>query len=404
MKRIEQQEICFERLSRVKVGALFMEAGTGKTRVAVELVRSVPDIDLVVWFGPYRTINPGRALPSIVDEVKTWGGFRCKSKFIGVETISSSDKKYSEIEELLRSAKRPFIVVDESLKIKNVGAKRTRRILSLSKLAEYKLILNGTPITRNLLDLWAQMQFLSPKILDMTLQEYKDTFCRYLTITKETGNKKLRREIITGYENVNYLFSKVRNFVYSCDLHLNIKQNYSTIEYRVSEESRKKYNEVKAKYLNLEELMKWNNNIFLAMTSELQMSYMTDSEKINAVKRIFKDIPQEKTIIFCRFIESADVCRKKFPKATVLSYQKEAFGLNMQDYNYTIYFDKCWDLSLRVQSGRRTFRTGQLNDCYYYDLTANLGLDRLIDENIERKIGMSEYFKKVNIEEISKAL
>ena len=63
--------------------------------------------------------------------------------------------------------------------------------------------------------------------------------------------------------------------------------------------------------------------------------------------------------------------------ARVLSYQKESLGLNLQQYNNTIYFDKIWDYALRVQAGRRTYRTGQEYDCHYWDLTGDV---RAIEE------------------------
>lgn len=62
-----------------KVGALFMQMGTGKTRVAVELINQVNDLDMVVWIAPLRTINPINSnLPSIKDEVNKWGGINAK--------------------------------------------------------------------------------------------------------------------------------------------------------------------------------------------------------------------------------------------------------------------------------------------------------------------------------------
>ena len=78
--------------------------------------------------------------------------------------------------------------------------------------------------------------------------------------------------------------------------------------------------------------------------------------------------------------------------------------LNLQDYNVTIYFDKVWDYALMLQSSRRTYRTGQTEDCVYYNLTGNVGLESLIDDNIDKKISMSEYFKKINKEELKKEL
>ena len=95
---------------------------------------------------------------------------------------------------------------------------------------------------------------------------------------------------------------------------------------------------------------------------------------------------------------------KRYPKSMVLSYQKESMGLNLQNLNYTIYFDKIWDLALRIQSGRRTFRTGQEYDCKYYDLTGDVGLEYLIDDNIRKKVSMTEYFKGKTKEQLKEVL
>lgn len=140
------------------------------------------------------------------------------------------------------------------------------------------------------------------------------------------------------------------------------------------------------------------------MTQKMQHVYCCDEEKFDIVDKLFEEIPEEKTIIFCKYIDSRKACEERYKKAKVLSYQKESLGLNLQEYNHTIYFDKIWDLALRVQSGRRTFRTGQEYDCYYYDLTGNVGLENMIDKNIQKKVSITEYFKKVNIEELKKEL
>jgi hypothetical protein len=87
-----------------------------------------------------------------------------------------------------------------------------------------------------------------------------------------------------------------------------------------------------------------------------------------------------------------------------LSYQKNALGLNMQHLRNTVYFDKIWDYALRFQAGRRTWRAGQEFDCRYWDLTGNVGLESLIDRNIEKKIGMTEYFKGKTKEDLRQKL
>jgi SNF2 family DNA or RNA helicase len=61
----------------------------------------------------------------------------------------------------ISTAWRCFLIVDESIKMKNFEAK-TQRMLTLGAMVEYKLILNGTPITKNVMDIWSQIHFLSP--------------------------------------------------------------------------------------------------------------------------------------------------------------------------------------------------------------------------------------------------
>lgn len=392
-----QQQAAIEHLKEWRVGALFMEPGTGKTRAAMMLVNSSPCTDLF-WIGPLRT------LPSIQAEMTKWGGVGMPCSCWGVESISQSDRIYANLHDAVRQSPCPFIVVDESLKIKNADAKRTRRMLELGKMAEWKLVLNGTPVSRNLMDMWPQMEFLSPKILNMSLTQFKNTFCKYTTVTKRIGKKNYTREFITGMENVDYLHSLIRHYIYECDLHLNITQKWHAVHYGISDENREKYKAIKEKYLS-DEMLEWrSNNIFLAMTTEMQMAYCTDDNKMQAIDHILKDRDARKTIIFCRFVACQEACREHFPNCTVLSLQKESLGLNLQQYTTTIYFDKVWDYALHLQSTRRTFRTGQEQDCHYYELTGDVGLERMIDKNIKKKIDMSEYLKKVSLEELKKEL
>ena len=393
----QQQQAAIEHLNEWRVGALFMEPGTGKTRAALTLANSTPATWLL-WVGPLRTLD------SIKAEAQKWGGFTMPTAYYGVESIGQSDRIYMEVLGKVEAAEVPMIIVDESLKIKNAEAKRTRRLLELSRRAEWKLVLNGTPVSRNLLDMWPQMEFLSPKILGMSLTEYKNTFTKWTRVTKRIGMRSYTKEYVTGMENVDYLHSLIRHYVYECDLRLNITQKWHNVGYCITDESRQRYNDIKEDYLS-DETLEWkNNNIFLAMTTEMQVAYTIDEGKMEAVSRLLQDLPQDETIIFCRFIVAQEECRRRWPRVTVLSMQKESLGLNLQQYRHTIFFDRVWDYALLLQASRRTYRIGQEQDCHYYELTGDVGLERLIDKNISKKVSMSEYLKRVTKEELRKAL
>lgn len=388
-----------------KVFALFMKMGTGKTRVAVDLVNAVPDLDLVVWVGPLRSITPlDNTLPSIKDEIEKWGGFRAPEiVFIGVETIQSSDRQYLQLFNKIRHSLNTFLICDESIKIKNHTAKRTERLLEMSKWCEYKLILNGEPITKDLLDLWPQFQFLDPRILNMNLAEFQNTFCKYTTITKRFGGyKEYSKSFITGYENIDYLYSLIGEYVFECDLELNIQQVWEDESYSLNENEKETYEYFKKTYLDDEKLQMMNNNIFLEMTQKMQHGYCCSEEKFEKVSSWIVD--ESKTIIFTKYIASAEECKRRFPKATVLNYKTGSMSLNLQELPYTVYFDQTFDWGDVIQSQHRNYRTGAEQDVKYLRLIGNVGLEKLILENNKKKLGISEYLKKISRKELIEIL
>lgn len=375
--------------------ALFMRMGTGKTRVAVELVNKTPDIDLLVYIAPLRLIDPKtKSIKSIKEEVDKWGGFKAKEViYIGVETIGMSDRAYLQLYKKISITWKPFIIIDESIKIKNLESKRTQRCLELSKMTKYKLILNGQPLTRDLLDLYAQMQFLDPRILRMSLGEFKNTFCRYTTVTKTiSSSRSYTKEFITGYENIDYLYSLIGQYIYECDLNLQVKQIFETRTYTIDEDAKKVYKELKEKYLDNEMLIFKNNNIFLEMSMKMQHEYCITPEKFKVVDDWLKEYQEENTIIYCKYIASREKCQLHYPKATVLNYKSDSHGHNLQDKPYMVFFDGTFDWGDVVQASARNYRNGQYNDCRYLNLIGDVNLEELMVKNNTKKELMSNKF------------
>lgn len=110
---MNNQQLAFEKLSKLKVGALFMEMGTGKTKVALDLIASKKDkVDYILWICPYSIKQ------EIEQERLKWHP-ELDIDIVGCETISMSDYKAAAIHRNVRTHKT-FIIVDESLKIKNM--------------------------------------------------------------------------------------------------------------------------------------------------------------------------------------------------------------------------------------------------------------------------------------------
>jgi hypothetical protein len=381
-----------------KVGALFMEPGTGKTRTAMELIKSVPDVDYILWLCPYQCIHGEQAEETTPFEVQKWGGFEAECEFAGIESLSNSNRLFLELYTKLERAKRPFVICDESLKIKNWSSVRTRRIVELGKLAEYKLILNGTPLSRNLLDLWPQFEFLSPKILNMGIAEYKNTFCEYTILRKRIGNRVFTQEWISKYHNVDYLYSLIRHYVYECDLELALKTQYIDIPYTLDLIEKEQYQYIKSNFLDNEKLRFLNPNIFIELTQKMQHLYCCSEQKLQIVERLIKEYGIDNIVVYRKFIDSEIELSKRFPGLRVLGYQKHAHGLNCQKYNVLIEFDKTFNYAELEQAHGRILRQGQNKDCFFISLTGNVGLEYMINENIEKKQNLLEYFNQKGAE------
>lgn len=386
----EQQREAFEKLSRLKVGAAFMEMGTGKTRLALDLINSKQHkADYVLW------ICPCSLKGEIAAERDKWYP-DMQLDIVGCESIGSSDRIY--LETLEKAAKsNTFIVVDESLKIKNRWAKRTKRILKIGEYAKYRFILNGTPVSKNILDIWTQMQFLSPKILNMNFYEFKDTYCEYYT--KGKMKDKVRRQV-----NIPHLISLIEPYIFECKLNIDTTQKYYYPSYQL--DSYEDYENYKNKIFD-EYYDEFEDDLnFNAFAMKLQRFYCKNSNREQVIQEIIKYDIQDKVIIFVRYLESIPESAKKITgsektierqqiisdfksgKFDVLyiTYGCGAYGLNLQFCQNIIFAEQVWDYALQVQAEARIYRIGQAEKVNYYILTCGgVGLENLMSDCIRKK-------------------
>lgn len=85
-----------------------------------------------------------------------------------------------------------MILLDESHRIKSPSAKKSTAIHSIGRVADYRVILTGTPVTKSkrLFDVYSQWKFLNPgRFVDeygepMTFAEFKAEYGRWLAMDK----------------------------------------------------------------------------------------------------------------------------------------------------------------------------------------------------------------------------
>ena len=396
---IKNQLQAFNKFSKLKVGALFMQMGTGKTKVAIELV-DYNKCDLLIYIAPYSTLK------NIEDEFIKWN-LKTKYILIGYETISSSDVKYLNLLKQLEN-KRCFIIADESIFIKNENTKRYRRLCELRTKCEYALILNGTPLTKNEYDLYNQMQFLSPLIMKMSKQEFQNTFFKKITY-KRKGEKEN-----TFYKfsevNAELLYKMIEPYIFKCDLDFNKDEvnDYKYIQY-IDEDDY--YIEKENK---LEEYMKnGNSQTIINMLTSLTVIASNYAKKNDAVIEYIKN---KQVIVFCNYLDEIeyisdriecylitgetkrrDIIIDNFKNNNIpllMTYGVGSYSLNLQFCNEIVYSSINFDYAKLEQSKYRIKRIGQDKDIKYTYFLTDLGINKLILENINKKCTLDNLIKE----------
>ena len=124
---------------------------------------------------------------------------------VGVESFASGSA--DKFVERFMLAKGPiYCPVDESSKIKNHAAERSKRVAAKRKITKYRQIMTGTPIAKGPMDLFMPFEFLDPDIIG--LGDFYSFRNRYAVMGGYED-----REII-GYNNMDELMELLAPFVY----------------------------------------------------------------------------------------------------------------------------------------------------------------------------------------------
>lgn len=397
MMLTETQQWAFDKFKRLKVGALFMKQGTGKTRVALELINTA-DSDLVLFFTPCSTKD------NLQQELIKWQ-FNRQYIITGYETLSSSDKTYIELLNAIEG-KKVFIVADESIFIKNDDTKRYKRLMSIAQESEYRLILNGTPLTKNEWDIYNQMNFLSYKIINMSKQEFLNVFFKKISYKK--AGQRPREFYKLSDVNIEFLHHLIAPYIYECDFNFDKDETTQYIRIITSNDNREEYNIKKQILLN--SLGKGES--IIQQFQNLALSCFNDEKRHKEIANHIKN--QGQIIVFCTFIEEAENIANKLNcylitgatplkervaildkfkndnKALVMTLGTGAYGLNLQFCNKVAFASITFDYSKTEQAISRIKRIGQENDIEYIYFTSDLGIFNMILENNERKRDLKE--------------
>lgn len=248
------------RPSNCDVFALLMEMGTGKSKVILDEfgeradAGDLTDLLVIAPAGSYRNwfqdqgernlfpsemrkqldpalfertvragwISGGKAadkeqLSALLEERQ-----RPRALFVNVEAVGTVEKAYQACEQFLTSG-RAMMVVDESTRIKNYKAERSKAVQALGQLACARRIMTGLVTPNSPLDLWSQFNFLDWRILGH--RSYFTFKSRYAItekirvgaeIDEVTGEKVGGRDvdIVVAYRNIEELNGKIAPYSY----------------------------------------------------------------------------------------------------------------------------------------------------------------------------------------------
>ena len=233
-KPYEHQLEALKRSWNKKEFAYFMDMGTGKSKVLIDNMCVLYDRGeitgalIVAPKGVYRNWEQGELPTHIPEHVMydtvLWNPSQTKTqlekqnklyvvddnlKIFVMNVEAFSTKKGCEAAERFLNAHPSLMVIDESTTIKNKDAKRTKSIVKIGKVAQYRRILTGSPVTKSPMDLFSQCSFLAPTALG-----YNSYFAfqnRYAVVRQQKMGHRSFQEIV-GYRRLDELNERLTGF------------------------------------------------------------------------------------------------------------------------------------------------------------------------------------------------
>ena len=439
--------------------AYFMEMGTGKSKVLVDNIAMLYDKGKIngaliiapkgVYRNWYSQEIPNHLASHIDHKTVLWTATTSKAKdkeyqqlfkvdydlhilIMNVEAFST--KKGLEFASKFLNCHKAIMAVDESTTIKTPTAKRTKAICAIGKLAKYRRILTGSPVTKSPLDLYTQCEFLNENLLGFGSYY---TFRNRYAIMKQANFGGRRVQLVGGYQRLDELSKILKPFSDRV-----LKENcldlpektYIERQVELTDEQKKTYETMKSAALAslkgkmataphiLTQLMRLhqitcghlkndddsiteikNNRItsLLELLEEVEGKVIIWANYVYDIKQIVAAISKkygEDSIVQYYGAIAADVRQnniEKFqdPKSPARFFvgnpQTGGYGITLTAANNVVYYSNGYDLEKRLQSEDRAHRIGQKKAVTYVDLIAPKTIDEKIRKALRKKINIA---------------
>ncbi|KAK9748335.1 hypothetical protein RND81_02G050600 [Saponaria officinalis] len=194
-------------------GILADEMGLGKTIMTIALLAHLA-CEKGIW-GPHLIVVPTSVMLNWETEFLKWcPAFKILTYFGGAK-----ERKYKrqgwmkpnsfhvcittyrlviQDSKCFKRKKWKYLILDEAHLIKNWKSQRWQTLLNFN--SKRRILLTGTPLQNDLMELWSLMHFLMPHIFQ-SHQEFKDWFCNPISGMVE-GQEKVNKEVVDRLHNV----------------------------------------------------------------------------------------------------------------------------------------------------------------------------------------------------------
>lgn len=431
-----------------KTFALFMEQGTGKTKVAIDRVgelyaageidaaliitkkgvhaqwvnEQLPTHGNVPYIAAHWTGKKVDALTAMSPELKVLS--------INVDALIAKAGREAATEFVKAHNRRLAIIVDESQIIKNPSAKRTKACCDLAPYASHRMILTGTPIAKDLCDEWSQFKFLDESIIGIRyLTSFRNQFC-------VMGGFENRQVI--GTRNLTEFKKRVDPYSFRVtkegELDLPPKV-YCTVPFEMSDEQKRHFKSMKDTFMT--QLANGDVvSVKIAATCLLRLQQITcgvlasseegvepvilPNPRMEALTDLLDQRPG-KAIIWARFNHDIKLIKKELGNKAVTYFGETSAedrqkavslfldpnsgidyfisnpsaggtGLNLQGggCRTVVYYSNSFASLDRWQSEDRTHRIGMSGTVTYFDLVCVGSPDRRILANLRAKKSVSD--------------
>ena len=447
--------------------AYFMDMGTGKSKVLIDNFSVLYDkgyiggVLIIAPKGVYRNWSSNE-IPTHMPEhvladiciwqpnhtqkfLTTWkklfeDNYNLKIFLMNIEAFST--RKGVEVAEKFLLAHSTLMAIDESTTIKSKNAKRTKSIVKLGKMAKYRRIMTGSPITKSPMDLYTQCEFLNPELLGH--KSFYSFQYEYAIIKRRNLGSYSFNQIV-GYKNLKELNGLLDNFSYRVRKQdcLDLPDKvYTKRVVELTPEQARMYSDLKKIALGICEEGTVTPTTILTQLLRLQQvcsghvklddgAIKTfSSAKIKELEAVVEEI-DGKAIIWANFthdIESiVELLTKMYGEDSVVSYygatstdQRDyamssfqnpdslvrffvgqprtgGYGLTLTQASTVIYYSNSYDLEVRLQSEDRAHRIGQVNKVTYIDIIAEKTVDEKVLQALRSKIDIASVVLQENV-------